>query len=572
MLKFHSSAAVVPLLAWPLLAAASPGDADWFVDVAADAGIDFVYDNGMTGRYWFPEIMGGGVALLDYNGDGLLDIYLVQGGPLGPDLDPEEPRPLDRLFRNDSFRDEQGRWQLRFTDVTVAAGIVADGYGMGVAVGDYNGNGYPDIYVLNFGDNQLWRNNGDGTFTDVTTAAGVNDPRWSVSASFGDLDGDGHLDLVVVNYADYSFSSHKECRSSATNLPDYCSPATYPGVADSLFRNLGDGRFEDVSDRAGLAGVARHGLGVIIADLDHDGKPDIYVANDGDPNSMWVNQGGFRFADDAFLAGSAVNADGKTEAGMGVDAADYNRSGAEDIFVTHMRSETNTLYENDGQGWFSDVTVVSGLGLPSLGYTGFGTAWVDVDNDGWLDLVVANGAVVVEPELVDAGRPFPYHQRNQLFLNDGRGRFTDASRQAGAAFQAMLVSRGAAVGDLNNNGRSDVVFVNIDGPVQVLMNQAGAEHHWLGLRLMDAAGRRDMVGAVAWLLEDGEVLQGRRSRADGSYASANDPRVVFGLASDDTPRDVRVRWMDGRVEEFRRLSVDGYHVLRHGSGVAVTEE
>jgi len=545
---------------------ATAGGSDLFIDTARDAGVDFVYDNGMTGKYWFPEIMGGGVGLLDYDGDGLLDIYFVQGGPIGTEEDRQRASTGDRLFRNASVRDDDGRWQLRFTDVTAEAGIAAHGYGMGVAVGDYDGDGHPDIYVLNFGDNQLWRNNGDGSFSDRTREAGVNDPRWSVSASFADLDGSGHLDLVVVNYADYSISGHRECRSAATNRPDYCSPSAYAGVPDSLFRNLGNGRFEDASRSAGIAGPKRHGLGVISADLDDDGLLDIYVANDGDPNSLWLNQGGLRFEDEAFLAGSAVNADGKTEAGMGVDAADYDRSGTEDLFVTHMRSETNTLYRNDGEGWFSDVTATSGLGVPSLGYTGFGTAWTDLDNDGWLDLVIANGAVVLEQALAAAGSSYPYHQRNQAFLNDGRGKFKDVSAEAGAAFDAMRVSRGLAAGDLDNDGRTDLVIANIGDPAQLLLNRAAPGRHWLGLQLLDAEGKREIVGAIAWLLEDGGALYARRSRADGSYASANDPRLIFGLGAEDAPRDVRVRWPDGRLEDFSSLQADAYHALRRGAG------
>lgn len=568
MPKPYAPLILIPLAFCPAAAARADADGPWFVDEAATAGVDFSYDNGMTGKYWFPEIMGGGVALLDYDNDGLLDLYLVQGGSIDPAGQSQPTTTGDRLFRNESTRDEQGRWRLRFTDVTEKAGIAAHGYGMGVAVGDYNGDGNTDIYVLNFGDNQLWRNNGDGSFSDVTAAAGVNDPRWSVSASFADLDGSGHLDLVVVNYADYSIARHKECRRASTNLPDYCSPSAYDGVPDALFRNLGDGRFEDISRSSGLAAEKRHGLGVISADLDNDGRTDIYVANDGDPNSLWINQGGLRFVDDAFMGGAAVNADGKTEAGMGVDAADYNRSGAEDLFVTHMRSETNTLYRNDGQGWFSDVTVAAGLGLPSLGYTGFGTAWLDADNDGWLDLVVANGAVVAEQERVAEGSAFPYHQSNQLFLNDGKGRFSEVSARAGDAFSVMLVSRGAAVGDIDNDGRPDVVISNIDGPAQILMNKAEPDRHWLGLRLADAAGKRDLVGSIAWLMEAGEPVQRRRSRTDGSYASANDPRVLFGLADDDKPRDVRVRWSDGLTEDFNGLDVNAYHVLRRGAGTA----
>ncbi|MGY6631042.1 MAG: CRTAC1 family protein [Wenzhouxiangella sp.] len=542
---------------------------DWFDDVTAESGLDFRYDNGMTGEFWFPEIMGAGVGLLDFNGNGLLDIYLVQGGALGPDIGPDDRLQGDRLFRNDSFENAAGEWVWRFTDVTEAAGIDARGYGMGVAIGDINGNGHPDIYVLNFGDNQLWRNNGDGTFTDITAESGANDPRWSVSASFVDLDGSGQLDLFVANYVSFSFAGHRACRSATTGLQDYCSPSAYQGIADGLFRNLGNGRFENVSQAAGIGGTARHGLGVVAADFNGNGRPDIYVANDGSANSLWLNQGDFTFVDDAFLAGVAVNVDGAMEAGMGVDAADYNRSGRDSLFITHMRRETNTLYRNDGDGWFSDITAASGLGSPSFSFTGFGTAWLDLDNDGWLDLVVANGAVVVEESLVNAGDPFPYHQINQLFLNQGNGRFEDATRRGGAAFQASHVTRGLAVGDLNNNGRLDVVMANINGPARVLANTVDNGHHWLGLRLLDASGVREKTGAVAWLLEGDAPVVRRRSRTDGSYASANDGRILFGLADQSEARRIEVHWPTGQRERFGPLAVDRYHTITQGSGEAV---
>ncbi|NBB93140.1 MAG: hypothetical protein GVY32_08235 [Gammaproteobacteria bacterium] len=548
-----------------LIGLLTPVQADWFEDVAESAGVDFRYDSGMQGQFFFPEIMGGGAALLDYDRDGLLDLYLVQGGAIGPGIGPDERQRGDRLYRNVSRQDEDGQWRLAFEDVTEAAGIDARGYGMGAAVGDYDGNGYPDLYILNFGDNQLWRNDGDGTFTDVTAEVGVNDPRWSVSGSFADHDGDGLLDLMVVNYADYSVEDNKVCRASGTSRQDYCSPSAYPPAGDSLFRNLGQGRFEDVTASAGLGDDKGHGLGVISADLDGDGRVDIYVANDGSPNYFWINRGEGRFSDDAMLAGNAVNSDGASEASMGVDAGDYDDDGDEDIFLTHLRRESNTLYRNDGQGWFDDVSNASGLASPSLPMTGFGTAFVDVDLDGRLDLPVVNGAVTEEPELAAKDDPFPYHQPNQLFLGGEGGRFADRSADAGAAFSRSRSSRGAAFGDLDNDGRVDMVVVNVNAPAEVLLNRMSPEARWLGIEPVDAEGRI-VTGTRAWLVDGERLRLLRRSRRDGSYASASDPRIVLGLGARSDAVEVELRWPDGLRERFGPLDVGRYHRLTRATG------
>lgn len=550
---------------------ASADQAPWFVDVAKSSGIDFVYDNGMSGEYYFAEIMGGGVGLLDYDNDGLLDIYLVQGGALKPGLEPSDRVKGDRLYRNESYQ-QDGQWVMRFRDVTEGSGIDARGYGMGVAVGDYNSDGYVDIYVLNFGPNQLWKNNGNGTFTDVTDVTGAQDDRWSVSASFVDLYGNGHLDLMVVNYVDYALETHQPCRSATTSNIDYCSPSAYTPVSDSLFENLGNGQFRNISESSGISKVARHGLGVLAGDFSNDGKMEIYVANDGSPNSHWIHQGDGVWMDDAFMAGNAVNAGGVMEAGMGVAAADYDRSGAKDIFITHMRAETNTLYQNQGNGWFMDVTSQAGLGTPSLTATGFGTAWLDFDNDGWLDLVAANGAVVVEEALANAGDDYPYHQANQLFKNLGNGRFVEVTDQAGPAMEVSLISRGLAVGDLNNDGRKDWVVANINGPARVLINTIQNDHHWVGFELFDPQNRRTMTQAVVWVLdEDAQPVQRRRARADGSYASANDSRVLFGLADQPGPVDIEIHWPNGLKERHTELEINQYHRILQGTGKPLSE-
>lgn len=538
--------------------------AGWFEDVTTDAGIDFRYVNGAEGRFWFPEIMGGGAAALDYDGDGRLDLYLVQGGAFGPGIAPDDRALGDRLYRNVTEPDGP----LRFEDVTSTAGIDARGYGQGVAVGDVDRDGDPDLYVLNVGPNQLWRNNGDGTFSDVTADAGVGDPGWSVSASFADFDGDGLLELYVINYVTYSFETHRDCHAAGSGRLDYCSPSAYAPASDRLYRNLGEGRFEDITAAAGIQGVPEPGLGVVTADFNRDGRLDLFVANDGEPNQFWLNQGGLRFIDDALLAGNAVNAGGAAEAGMGVDAGDFDRNGALDLFLTHLVRETNTLYANDGTGWFTDVTAASGLGTPSLPKTGFGTAFVDFDLDGWLDLLVVNGGVTIEADRAAAGDPFPYHQTDQLFANR-QGRYVDVTDEAGPALAEAHIGRGAAFGDFDNDGRVDVVAANNNGPAKLLRNVAAPDRGWLGLELQDDDGRL-ATHAEVWLLrEDGTPDWLHRSRSDGSYASANDARVVFGLPATSERAAVQVHWPDGLIERFGALAAGRYHALRRGGGERV---
>ncbi|MCB0216375.1 MAG: VCBS repeat-containing protein, partial [Chloroflexi bacterium] len=362
-----------------------------FVEAAAALGLDFVHHSGRSGQRYFPEINGPGSALFDADGDGDLDLYLVQGGSLeaGPD-----PALAGRLYRN-RLR-EDGR--LGFEDMTADSGLVADGYGMGAAAGDIDNDGDLDLYLTNFGPNQLWRNLGGGRFEDVTQAAGegLDDPRWSTSAAFVDYDRDGWLDLVVSTYTDFTLAGHKACYAPNGAI-DYCGPLSYDPLPDRLMHNLGDGRFEDVTATAGLGAAYGPGLGVAVADFDADGWPDIYVANDGMPNQLWINRDGQRFDDTALLAGVAMNAKGAAEAGMGVVADDLDGDLDVDLFMTHLTDETNTLYVNDGTGLFEDATARSGLGGASLPYTGFGVGSLDIDGDGWLDLLVSNGAVRINP-------------------------------------------------------------------------------------------------------------------------------------------------------------------------------
>ena len=543
-----------------------------FKEVADQVGLNFRHYNGMTGKFFLPEIMGSGAALFDYDNDGDLDVFIVQGSVLEPDVNPgdtlfrwrESEPPRGRLFRNDLVIGKDGSRTLKFTDVTQQSGIVATGYGMGVAVGDVNNDGRPDLYLTNLGHNQLYLNQGDGTFVDATKKSGTDDERWSTSASFFDYDRDGWLDLMLVNYADFSVNSNPVCYV-ATTRRDYCTPRVFRAPGNRLFHNKGNGEFEDVTIAAGVDKEFGHGLGVVAADFDDDGWIDIYVANDGDPNQLWINQKNGTFRNEALLAGAALNRDGKAEAGMGVDAGDFDGNGTEDIFVTHLMDETNTLFTNMGKGVFEDRTRESGLGMPGHRFTGFGTLFFDYDNDGWLDLLVANGAVQLLPDLMQRADPYPLGQPNQLFQNTGQTTFVDVSQKAGEAFQLLDVSRGAAFGDIDNDGDVDVLIINSNGPARLLLNQVGNRNHWLGLRLIGRETQRDMLGARVEVVISRKKSIWRRVRTDGSYLSANDPRVVVGLGSVSQPELVRVRWPDGIVEEWTNPKVDQYVTLKERS-------
>jgi hypothetical protein len=547
---------------------------DIFVDVSASVGLDFVHVNGMSGEFYFNEMVGAGAALFDYDNDGDLDVYLVQGHMLGPDIAPGDASfepglqgPLtDRLYRNDLEVSADGAPALHFTDVTDESGIDARGYGMGVAAADYDNDGWVDLYVSNFGSNQLWRNNGDGTFSDVTEASGTDDPRWSVSSAFVDYDRDGWLDLYVGNYVNYSLANNVECFH---NIRTYCGPHGFVPVPDRLFRNRGDGTFEDATAVSQIGREYGPALGVATADFNADGWIDIYVANDLAENRSWMNQGDGTFVNTAQFNGSAFNDAGDPEAGMGVAAGDFDGDGDEDLFISHLVTQTNTLYVNDGSGLFDDRSVRSGLGPPSLAFTGFGTEWIDYDNDGWLDLLVVNGAVDLIPRLVQAKDPFPLHQRNQLFRNLGNGRFEEVSARAGTAFERSEVSRGAAFGDVDNDGDVDVLVTNNNGPARLLLNSVGTANHWIGVRMVGATARRDMLGTRVGIFRDDGPPLWRRVRSDGSYASANDPRVLVGLGPSVHVTAVRAIWPSGRTEEWTDVPVDRWTTLHEGTGRTV---
>ena len=547
---------VSSLLARPL--AAEPV----FTDVAAEVGLDFVHFNGMTGEFYYAEIVGPGAAVFDYDNDGDLDVFLAQGKLLGDGKTVDDAifQPHERFHRGGRlYRNELiPSGKLAFSDQTEAAGVAADGYGMGVAVGDYDKDGWLDLYLTNLDANQLLRNNGDGTFTDRTDEAGVGEKRWSAGAAFFDHDADGDQDLLVVNYVDFAISEHKPC-FRASSARDYCGPSSYNPWPDRLFDNQGDGTFRDVGATSGIGGLPGAGLGVSVFDANADNRPDLYVTNDGMQNFLWINQGDGRFKNEAVLSGVAVNMNGVAEASMGVDVGDYDNDGDEDIFIAHLSRETNTLYVNDG-GVFSDRTALAGLGPSSLPYTAFGTAWLDYDNDGQLDLFLTNGEVKVIDELARAKDPLPIHQPDQLFHNRG-GRFTEV--QNFEQPERSEVGRGAAFGDIDNDGDIDIVVANNAGPARLLLNQIGSGNSWVGLHLVDSAGHETANARVEVTLPSGKTLW-RRARRDGSYASANDPRALVGLGTVEGTVKAKVHWGDGTVQDAGELAINRYHEVADG--------
>jgi hypothetical protein len=536
-----------------------------FTERAAEAGLNFVHSNGMSGKRWAPEIMGPGVALLDYDNDGKMDIFLVQGGPLGPDAKPVACEG-SRLFHNESWTDQAGKTHLKFVDVTLKSGIKPTGYGMGVAVGDFNNDGFPDLYLTGLGWSQLWKNNGDGTFTDVTAASGTGNAAWAVSATFFDYDRDGWLDLYVGNYLYFDYKG-APC-ANAAGVADYCGPAQAQAVPGRLFHNRGDGTFEDVTARSGLASKFGPALGVVADDFDGDGWLDLYVANDRAGNNLWINQHDGTFKEVALQAGCALSADGVPQASMGIDAGDFDGDGLDDLIMDNMLGEGEALYRNLGHLVFEDVSLTSRLRRASLPFTGFGAGWIDFDNDSFLDLLVVNGAVAIKEEQRVKGDPLPLKETKQLFRNVGEGHFEEWTAKAGAAFSVPEVSRGAAFGDLNNDGFTDVVVADNNGPPRLLVNNLTGSAHWLGLRLLTGKPGRDALGARIEVRRSGAPSLWRRVHSDGSYGSASDPRVVVGLGAKTSVDAVVVHWASGRIEDFPAVGVpvDRYTTLREGEG------
>ena len=515
-----------------------------FVEIAQEAGIDFRHINGASGRYYYVEAYGSGAVFLDYDNDGYQDLYAVNGAPL-PGFEADGV-PTNAFYRN--------RGDGTFTDVTVSTGTGHAGYGMGSCVGDIDNDGFADLYVTNFGPNVLYRNRGDGTFADVTAAVGVGDARLSTSAAFADIDNDGDLDLYVANNARIDLESDEGCRRG--EIPVYCAPTEYPGESGVLYRNDSSGKFADITRAAGLYNDAGRQLGVVFGDYDTDGDTDLYVANDMTANFLYRNDGQARFAEVGLSAGVALSESARPEAGMGTDFGDFDRDGDLDIAVCNFQWEACRLYRNDGDDAFADMSFASGLGEPTLATLTFGTDFLDYDNDGDLDLYLANGHVHPEVEAFDKATSYP--QLDQLFVNDGSGKFALAIEDMGPGMALAGVSRGAAFADIDNDGDMDAFVSNNNQRPFLLRNDGGNRNHWLAIKTIGRVSNRDGIGARVKVIS-GDLVQIEEVRSGSSYLSQNDLRVYFGLGRRERVDRVEIRWPSGIVQTLEEMAIDSIH-------------
>ncbi len=527
----------------------------------SSSGITWKHSNGRSPNYYLPETTGAGCAFIDYDNDGWMDIYLVNSGRC--DFYEPDPPLRNALYRNN--RDGT------FTDVTEKAGVPGGGYGMGVAVGDYDGDGYPDLYVTQYGSSILYHNNGDGTFSDVTQKAGVAASGWASSAVWFDYDNDGRLDLFVCRFVDFSKGKNKFCGNSATRERYYCVPRVYDPMPSWLFHNNGDGTFTDVSKESGIAQYPGKAWGVVACDINNDGHMDLFVANDTVGNFLLLNQGNGRFTDIGTEAGVAYNAEGSPRSGMGVDAADYDGDGWMDLFVANVDREMYSLYRNNHDNTFDDQALPTGIGKTTILMSGWGLKFFDFDNDGNLDLFLANGHPDDKVETRD--REVQYSEPMLLFRSTGPGTrpgFVNASAAAGAVFNQRFAARGMAIGDFDNDGAVDVlVAVNNNAPV-LLRNTTTAGTHWLGIQLVGKKANRDAIGAsVTW--QAGEFKRHRVKVGGGSYLAAHDPRMVLGIGNRTKVDWIEVKWPrpSGVVERFYKLPIDRYVTLTEGEGTKV---
>jgi hypothetical protein len=522
-------------------------------DMTRESGIRFVHTDGSSGRRYIMETVASGLALLDYDSDGDEDIYFLNGAPL-PGTTVEKP-PRNALYRN------EGNW--KFTDVTDLAGVGDTGYGLGVCTGDYDNDGDPDIYINNFGTNVLYRNNGNGSFTDVARVAGVAQGNHvGAGACFLDMDGDGDLDLFVASYVAFTYETHRT--SMMNGFPSYVGPLQYPPTANHLYRNNGDGTFTDVSSTSGIAELRGSGMGVMAADIDNDGDPDLVVANDLRPNFLLLNDGSGKFKEVGALVGLAYDSFGNVQGNMGVECTDWNNDGWLDVYITTYQRQFNNLYQNVGGKVFDDVTRKSGAGTSSYPQVKWGVGVVDFDNDGHRDLFSACGHLIDNVDHFDDTTS--YHARNLLLRNNGQGRFEDVSHHAGDGMMLKFSSRGAAFDDLDNDGDIDVVILNARREPSLLRNDSPRTHHWIQVRLQGTKSNRGAVGArvsvvAADLTQIDEVHSGR------SYQSDFGKRLHFGLGSRSSISEIRVKWPGGSTEVIRDVGVDRVVTIVEGQGM-----
>jgi hypothetical protein len=527
-------------------------------DITSTTGITFKHTSDPAKKY-IVESMSGGVILLDYDRDGWPDIYFTNAPTV--EMAVKGTKSLGVLYHNNH--------DGTFTDVTAKSGLSTRCFAMGGAIGDYNNDGWPDLYVTCLGGNILYRNNGDGTFTDVTAKAGVADGRWSTGAAFGDYDGDGFADLMVANYVDFhlddlpGFGSAPFCKYRGIDVQ--CGPRGLRGAGDSLFHNNGDGTFTEVSKAAGVNDPnGYYGLGVIWADFNNAGRPDIYVANDSTPKFLYKNEGNGKFKEIGLESGTAVSDDGSEQASMGIAIGDYNHTGRPSIYVTNFSDENDLLYRNEGDWNFKEVSYAAGVALPSLPWVKWGTAFVDLDNDGWLDLIAVSGHVYPQVDSLPSGGG--YREPKLLHLNQKDGTFCDASDMAGKALQERHVSRGLAVGDLFNDGNVDVVVGDIDGGPMVLRNRGIPGRHWVSFELNGSKSNRLSLNARITIVAGG-MTQTDEVHSGGSYLSQNDLRIHFGLANATKIDKVEIHWPSGHSEILTNLAVDQHYAVIEESGI-----
>jgi enediyne biosynthesis protein E4 len=536
-------------------AVAAPAPAVRFTDIRQSARINFVQDSTQSEEKYYLETMGTGVAWLDYDQDGLMDLYLIQSAG----TDAYKPaRPLrSALYHNNG--------DGTFTDVTDKAGVGGEGhYGQGVAAGDFNNDGYPDLYVTGYGSAILYRNNGDGTFTDVTAKAGVADEgNWSTSAGWFDFDKDGWLDLVVTNYLDWSPKNNMWCGEHKPGYRSYCNPNNFRGQKTKLYHNNHDGTFTDVSEKSGVGIPESKGMGVLLADLNGDGWPDIAIANDTWPNFLFLNNHDGTFTDSSLISGLAASEDGRYEAGMGIDAADVDGDGLLDIYITHLDFELNRLYHNNGDDTFTDATYGSGIGNKAILLSGVAAKFIDYDNDGWPDILQANGAMVDNVQLYHS--LVSYKEPLLMFHNLGHGKFEKVSETLGPDFNRPMVGRGLATADFFNDGQVGIV-VNCRGDAPVILRNEGTANHWLEVLLIGVKSNRDGTGSVLKLTSDGAV-QIDQAKGGTSYMSASDPRIHFGLGKRNKIDSLQITWPSGHVDKLTSVPVDTIIAVKEGVGI-----